>query len=209
MKIVSLLSSGIDSPVATFLISKKADELILVHADIMPFSDSNEKDKFLELAKYLSKKISCPTKAVIVPHGNNLLEYKKNCDVKFTCVFCKRMMLRYAEKIAEKYGADAIVTGDNLGQVASQTLQNIKTIEAAVKIPVLRPLIGFDKEEIISIAKEIGTYELSIKPSSGCSAVPDKPSTMAKLEKITEEENKIDINNLLNEALKKLKLFKI
>jgi thiamine biosynthesis protein ThiI len=204
MKIVSLLSSGIDSPVATFLISKKADELILVNADIAPFSDSSEKDKFLDLAKYLSKKIDCPTKVIIVPHGNNLLEYKKNCDAKFTCVFCKRMMLRYAEKIAEKYGADAIVTGDNLGQVASQTLQNIKTIEEAVKIPVLRPLIGFDKEEIIKIAKEIGTYELSIKPSSGCSAVPDKPSTMAKIEKILSEEKKINIKNLVSISVKNL-----
>jgi len=98
------------------------------------------------------------------------------------------MMLRYAEKIAEKYDADAIVTGDNLGQVASQTLQNIKTIEESIKIPVLRPLIGFDKEEIILIAKEIGTYEYSIKPSSGCTAVPDKPSTSAKIEKILQEE---------------------
>jgi thiamine biosynthesis protein ThiI len=99
----------------------------------MPFSDSNEKVKFLELAKYLSKKLDCPTKVIIVSHGNNLLEYKKNCDTKFTCVFCKRMMLRYAEKIAELYAADAIVTGDNLGQVASQTLQNIKTIEETKK----------------------------------------------------------------------------
>ncbi len=209
MKIVSLLSSGIDSPVATFLISKKVDELIFVHADIMPFSDSNEKDKFLELAKYLSKKISCSVKIVILDHGCNLLEYKKNCDDKFTCVFCKRMLLRYAEKIAELYRADAIVTGDNLGQVASQTLQNIKTIEDAVKIPILRPLIGFDKEEIIKIAKEIGTYELSIKPSSGCSAVPNKPSTMAKIDKILSEEKKINISNLVSISVKNLKVISL
>jgi thiamine biosynthesis protein ThiI len=206
MKIVSLLSSGIDSPVATFLISKKADELIFVHADIMPFSDFNEKVKFLELAKYLSKKLDCPTKVIIVSHGNNLLDYKKNCDAKFTCVFCKRMMLRYAEKIAELYAADAIVTGDNLGQVASQTLQNIKTIEEAVKIPILRPLIGFDKEETIKIAKEIGTYELSIKPSIGCSAVPNKPSTMAKIDKILSEEKKINIKRLVSISIKNLEV---
>lgn len=209
MKIVSLLSSGIDSPVATFLISKKADELILVNADIAPFSDSSEKDKFLDLAKYLSKKIDCPTKVIIVPHGNNLLEYKKNGDAKFTCVFCKRMMLRYAEKIAELYGADAIVTGDNLGQVASQTLQNIKTIEEAVKMPVLRPLIGFDKEDIIKIAKEIGTYDLSIRPSSGCSAVPTEPSTMAKIEKILSEEKKINIKNLVSISVKNLEVISL
>jgi tRNA uracil 4-sulfurtransferase len=209
MKIVSLLSSGIDSPVATFLISKKADEIILVHADTQPFSDISEKKKFLDLAKYLSKKIVCPTKLIIVSHGNNLLEYKKNCDNKFTCVFCKRMMLRYAEKIAEKYDADAIVTGDNLGQVASQTLQNIKTIEESIKIPVLRPLIGFDKEEIILIAKEIGTYEYSIKPSSGCTAVPDKPSTSAKIEKIMQEENKINVEELVGKTLNNSEFVKI
>jgi thiamine biosynthesis protein ThiI len=175
----------------------------------MPFSDSNENDKFLELAKYLSKKISCPVKSVILDHGSNLLEYKKNCDDKFTCVFCKRMMLRYAEKIAELYNADAIVTGDNLGQVASQTLQNIKTIEEAVKIPILRPLIGFDKEEIIKIAKEIGTYEISIKPSRGCSAVPNKPSTMAKIDKILSEEKKINIKNLVAISVKNLEVISL
>ena len=202
MKIVSLLSSGIDSPVATFLMSKKVDEIILVHADTMPFSDTGEKDKFLDLVKHLSKKIDCLTKIIIIKHGNSLQDYKNNCDDKFTCVFCKRMLLRYAEKIAEEYGADAIVTGDNLGQVASQTLQNIKTIESAVKIPILRPLIGFDKEEIISIAKEIGTYEFSIKPSKGCSAVPNKPSTMAKIDKILSEEKKINIKNLVSISVK-------
>ena len=206
MKLVSLISSGIDSPVATFLISKKVDELILVHADIIPFSDSNEKSKFMDLVKYLSKKINCPVKLVILNHGYNLLEYKKNCNNKFTCVFCKRMLLRYAEKIAELYNAEAIVTGDNLGQVASQTLQNIKTIEEAVKIPILRPLIGFDKEEIIKIAKEIGTYEFSIKPSGSCIAVPKKPSTMAKIDKILSEEKKINIKNLVNISVKNLEL---
>jgi thiamine biosynthesis protein ThiI len=205
MKIVCLLSSGIDSPVATFLISKKADELIFVHADIAPFSNSNENDKFLELAKYLSKKIRCPVKLVILNHGNSLLEYKKKCNDKFTCIFCKRMLLRYAEKIAEIYDADAIVTGDNLGQVASQTLQNIKIIEKAVKIPIFRPLIGFDKEEIIKIAKKIGTYEISIKTSSDCSAVPNKPSTMAKINKILSEEKKINIKNLTSISIKNLK----
>ena len=206
MKMVSLLSSGIDSPVATFLISKKLDELILVHADIMPFSNSNEKYKFIQLVKYLSKKINCQVKLAILDHGYNLLEYKKSCDNKFTCIFCKRMLLRYAEKIAELYGAEAIVTGDNLGQVASQTLQNIKTIEEAVKIPILRPLIGFDKEEIIKIAKEIGTYEFSIKPSDGCSAVPKKPSTMAKIDKILSEEKKINIKKLVSMSVNNLEL---
>ena len=116
------------------------------------------------------------------------------------------MLLRYAEKIAEIYNANAIVTGDNLGQVASQTLKNIRTIENAVKIPIFRPLIGFDKEEIIRIAKKIGTYELSIKPSGGCNAVPNKPSTMAKIDKILNEETKINIKKLVSISVKNLKV---
>jgi len=209
MKLVSLVSSGIDSPVATFLMGKKADEIILLHADTRPFSDEKETEKFLKLAKHLKKICKCKISAKIVSHGPSLTEYKKNSDNKFTCVFCKRMLLRYAEKLAEKNNCDAIVMGDSLGQVASQTLQNIRTIEDAVNIPIFRPLIGFDKEDVIKIAKEIETYELSILPSSGCDAVPNKPSTMAKIEKIIEEENNIDIATLVEDAVKNSRMIKI
>jgi len=209
MKLVSLVSSGIDSPVATFLMSDKVDEIILLHAKTTPFTDKRETEKFLKLAKQLKKICQCKIKIITLDHGQNLAEYKKNSDNKYTCVFCKRMLLRYAEKIAEKNNCEAVLTGDNLGQVASQTLQNIKTIEEAVNIPVFRPLIGFDKEDIIKIAKEIGTYELSILPSSGCSAVPNKPSTMAKIEKIKTEENSLEIDDLLNKALKTAEIIKI
>jgi len=206
MKLVSLLSSGIDSPVATYLMSKKADEIILVHADNRPFTDERENKNFLQLAEHLKKIMKCPVKGFLVPHGKSLKEYRQHCDKKFTCVFCKRMLLRYAEKIAQKEKADAIVMGDSLGQVASQTLQNICTIEQAVSIPVLRPLIGFDKEDVIKIAKDIGTYDLSILPSDGCSAVPNKPSTSAKIEKIVKEESKIDVEILVKDAVENLEL---
>ena len=201
MKFVSLISSGIDSPVATFLLSKKADEIILVHADGRPFTDNREIENFTKLADHLKKITSTKMKTYIIPHGESLSEFKQNCNNKYTCVFCKRMLLRYAEKIAEKEGADAIIMGDSLGQVASQTIQNIRTIEQAIKIPILRPLIGLDKEDVVKIAKEIGTYDLSILPSDGCKAVPDKPSTRAKLEKIKEEERKINVDDLVNNAL--------
>lgn len=209
MKLASLVSSGIDSPVATFLMSKKADEIILIHAETQPFSSKEETKNFLKLAKHLKEICKCSVKVVITPHGKSLSDFKKNSENKFTCVFCKRMMLRYAERIASKYSCEAIVMGDSLGQVASQTLQNIKTIEEAVNIPVFRPLIGFDKEDVIKIAKEIGTYDLSILPSSGCSAVPNKPSTMAKIEKIIQEENKVDIENLVNNAIKNSRFIEI
>jgi len=201
MKLVSLVSSGIDSPVATYLFSKKAKEIILVHADNRPFTDERETENFIKLAKHLKKRISCPIKVYSVPHGDALSSYKTHCENRFACVFCKRMLLRYAEKIAEKEQADAIVMGDSLGQVASQTLQNIRVIEQAVDIPILRPLIGFDKEDVIKIAKEIGTYDLSILPSDGCSAVPHRPATQAKPDQILGEEEKINTKNLVNDAV--------
>jgi len=209
MKFVSLISSGIDSPVSTYLISKKADEIILLHADNRPLTDDREIDNFIKIAVFLKKQIKCPVRVFLVPNGPALQEYKRNCEPRFTCVFCKRMLLRYAEQIMLKQQADAIIMGDSLGQVASQTLQNIKTIEQSINSLVLRPLIGLDKEDVIRIAKEIGTYELSIKHSEGCKAVPRKPSTSAKIEKINQEEKKIDVEKLVKNAVKNLEVVKL
>ena len=209
MKFVSLISSGIDSPVATYILSKKAKELIFLHADIRPFTDDREVDNFIKLAKHLKKITSCAIKVYLIKHGKSLSEFKKNCNNRYTCIFCKRMLLRYAEKIAEKEGADAIIMGDSLGQVASQTLQNISTIENSIRTPVLRPLIGLDKEDVVKIAKEINTYNLSILPSSGCNAVPNKPSTKTKLDSILDEENKINIDILVKKAIKESQIISI
>ncbi len=205
MKFISLISSGIDSPVATYLISKISEEIILLHGDIRPFTDDREIENFKVMAIHLKKILSCSIKVYITAHGENLETFKRDCNNRYTCIFCKRMLLRYAEKIAEKENVDAIVMGDSLGQVASQTLQNINVIDSAVNIPIIRPLIGFDKEDIIKIAKKIGTYDLSILPSSPCMAVPNKPATQAKLDKILDEEIKIDVNKLVNEVIEKLK----
>jgi len=209
MKFISLISSGIDSPVATYLLSKKVDEMVLIHGDIRPFTSYKEIENFKHLAKHLKKQTPCSMKIYLIPHGNNLNVFKQNCNDRVTCVFCKRMLLRYAEKIAEKEGADAIVMGDSLGQVASQTLQNIRVIDQAVNIPILRPLIGFDKEDVVKIAKNIGTYDISIAPSDGCSAVPLKPVTKAKLEIILDEESKLDINKLVKKAVEKSELISV
>ena len=209
MKFVSLISSGIDSPVATYLLSKKAEEIILLHGDIRPFTDDREIENFKKLAKHLKKLFSGKIKVYLTPHGSSLSEFKKNCNNRFTCIFCKRMLLKYAEKIAEKGHADAIIMGDSLGQVASQTLQNIKTIEQSVKIPIFRPLIGLDKEDVVKIAKEIGTYNLSILPSDECNAVPNRPVTKAKLEKILIEESKLDTENLIKQAIVKSQIITI
>ncbi len=209
MKIVSLLSSGIDSPVATYLLSKKVSEIILLHADIKPFTDKNEHENFLELSKYLKKIIDKKIKIIVLSHGKNLEKYIKNCDKKFTCVFCKRMLVKYAEEICKKNSYDAIVMGDSLGQVASQTLQNICVVDQAVNVPVLRPLIGFDKQEIVDISKKFGIFEYSILPTVGCTAVPDKPSTSAKIKKIIAEEEKLDIDELVEDTVNNSKILKI
>jgi thiamine biosynthesis protein ThiI len=201
MKFVSLVSSGIDSPVATYLLSNKAEEIILLHADNRPFTDDREIEKFVILAKYLKTLIPSKLTAVLIPHGQMLQAYKTRCNNKFTCVVCKRMMLRYAEAIAIKEHADAIVMGDSLGQVASQTLQNICVVEEAVSTLILRPLIGFDKEDTIQIAKKIETFDLSIAPAEGCEAVPIKPSTQARIEQIHIEEQKINIDELVHFAV--------
>ncbi len=201
MKFVSLISSGIDSPVATYLLSNKVEEIILLHADNRPFTDDREIEKFVILAKFLKTLIPSKLTALLIPHGQILQTYKTRCDNKFTCIVCKRMMLRYAEAIAKKEHADAIVMGDSLGQVASQTLQNIRVVEEAVNILILRPLIGFDKEDTIQIAKKIGTFDLSIAPADECKAVPSKPSTQARIEQIQVEEQKINIDELVHFAI--------
>jgi len=209
MKFVSLISSGIDSPVATYLLSKKSEELVLLHADNRPFTDDREIQNFIKLAKHLKKVIPSAIKTYNVPHGVALATYKQEAEQRFTCVFCKRMLVRYAEAIAKKEHADAIIMGDSLGQVASQTLQNIRVVDQASKIPILRPLIGLDKEDVVKMAKDIQTYELSILPSDGCIAVPNKPSTMAKIDQILFEESKIDVRKLVDYAVKKAKLVDI
>lgn len=202
MKLVSLVSSGIDSPVAMYLLSKYVDEMILVHADNRPYTNDAEIDNFRRLASHLKTIVSCKTTAFLIPHGPALARYKKERQHRFTCVFCKRMMVRYAEHIAYLKHADALVMGDSLGQVASQTLPNLVVVDQAVSIPILRPLIGYDKNDVITIAKQIGTYELSIQKSSGCQAVPSQPATQTKLNQILAEEAELPIQHLVDDAIK-------
>jgi len=209
MRLISLLSSGIDSPVATYLLSKKAEEIILIHADGRPFSDEKEYNNFISISKHLKKQINCNVKIFVVNHGSALNKYRQSGNKRFTCVFCKRMLLRYAKKFADKENAKAIIMGDSLGQVASQTLQNMKVIDQVIDIPVLRPLIGLDKEDIIRIAKNIGTYDLSILPSLDCTAVPKKPATKSKLEDVLFEEAKIDVDRIAKQAVYEAELISL
>jgi len=201
MKFVVLISGGIDSPVAAYLMLKKGVDLVAVHLDNRPFTDDRELSKALFLIDHLSELSGKKIRTVLVPHKDHQLAFSRNCNRHLQCVLCKRMMLRIGERVAQLEGAKAIVTGESLGQVASQTMENLRVENQTVKIPVLRPLIGFDKNEIIGIAKEIGTYDISIRPGVCCNIVPKKPSTRANLEQVLREEEKIDIPSLIETSI--------
>ena len=196
MRGIVLLSGGIDSPVAGYLMGKQGLDLVLVHFDNRPFTSDNEVEKALCLMRQLDKALGKESQRLLVPHGKAQAEFAKCCRRNMECVLCRRMMLRVAEKLAKKHDAGFIVTGESLGQVASQTLANINVEERSTSLPVLRPLIGFDKVEIERIAKSIGTYDISIRPGLCCTIAPKKPSTYSKIADAMDEEAKVDIERL-------------
>lgn len=206
VKLISLLSGGIDSPVATYLMLQRGAEVVALYLDNRPFTDENTRLKVIELVNQLRGVTKKKIKLYIVQHGNNQKLFARNCNRHIGCILCRRMMLRIAEQIAQREHAQALITGDSLGQVASQTLQNLNVESQAVDLPIIRPLIGLDKLDIEGIAREIGTFEISIGPGLCCTIVPNKPSTNAELKRITDEEEKVNINQMLEESLDKLEI---
>ncbi|MBU2638194.1 MAG: hypothetical protein KJ955_04425 [Nanoarchaeota archaeon] len=209
MKGILLLSSGIDSPVAGYLMLKKGVDLIAVHMDNQPLVNEMPKEKTIKLAKKLAVLSGKRIKLYIVNHGRNQVQMIRNTERKYQCVICRRMMFRVAEKIAEKEKADFLVTGENLAQVASQTLQNMAVEESVVKLPILRPLLCNDKVETIKIAREIGTYDLSIEAGMCCSAVPKSPATKARLNAVEREEEKLNIDEMAEKAVSEAEVLEI
>ncbi len=184
-KVVVLLSSGIDSPVAAYLMMKRGCEVIALHCNNDPFSGPKVTENFNLLVDQLNIYAKgTPIKKRVIDYGEYLTVAKQKAPEKMTCVLCKSGMYRIAEKLAVKLGADAIVDGSSVGQVASQTLSNILATRYGVDMPILSPLIGLDKEEITKIAKDIGTFEISKIDDGGCSAVPRYPETHADLERV-------------------------
>ena len=202
-KVVSLLSGGIDSPVASFLVQKRGAKVIFVHFHAYPYTSKASIEKVEKIAEILNR-YQFSSKLYLVPFAEIQKEILLKTQARFRVILYRRMMLKIAETIAKKEGAQALVTGESLGQVASQTLENIRVIEEAVKMPVFRPLIGKDKEEIIQIAKKIGTYEISIIPHQDCCArfLPKHPETRAKINDIKREEKKLEIKTLIRESIK-------
>jgi len=210
-KLVCLLSGGIDSPVACWLVMKRGAPTIPVYFDNYPFTDETTLKRAREVAKKLSEwAIGYPMKLYVVPHGPNLIEIGENCPERYICILCKRMMYRIVEEIADKVKAAGIVTGESIGEQASQTLWNLRILdEAAKRYPVYRPLIGFDKAETEQLAKKIGTYEISIQKAMGCTAVPRKPATRASLKAIMKAEKKLDIQRMVRKSLENTKVLNL
>lgn len=199
MKGMVLLSGGIDSPVAAYMMARQGMDLVLVHFDNRPFTSDAEVEKARRLMAQLERASGRRLVKVLVPHGQSQAEVARSCRTNMQCVLCRRTMFRVAERLARRYGAGAIVTGESMGQVASQTLANILVEERATSLPVLRPLIGLDKVEIERVAKEIGTYDISTLPGLCCTVAPKKPSTYSRLESALEEEAKVDVEALADE----------
>ncbi|CAD5244633.1 adenine nucleotide alpha hydrolase family protein [Thermococcus camini] len=189
MKAVSLLSSGIDSPAAIYLMLRKGMEVTPIHFRQSPKKES----KVFELYEILKRYGKLNEPVIVDAYEEQAPVFSKLAEIgkaKWTCLFCKYMMLRKACRVGHEIGAMAIVTGDSLGQVASQTLDNLMIISTASDLPILRPLIGMDKEDIVRIAKEVGTFEISIQPEEPCPFVPRYPvvrGSLGEFEKIKEK----------------------
>ena len=202
MRLIALLSSGIDSPVAAFLMAERGAETFLLHMDNRPFSSELGVRKAILLAEALRRATGQEMPLYVAPHGENQAINKERCRSCFQCVLCKRLMLRTAQEVATRMGATGIVTGDSLGQVASQTLDNLRAEQDGISLPVLRPLIGLDKLEIERMARRIGTYETSIisDGTKDCTAVPSHVITNASLIDVLAEEAKVDMGSMARRA---------
>lgn len=202
---VLLISGGIDSPVAGYMMAKRGMEVEYLHFHSYPYTNEQAKDKVVELARILSRYTGGTSISTVkVTHIQE--EIHKKCAAELNVTLLRRFMFRIAERVAKRKGAKCLITGESLGQVASQTIEGITSSNAVVTLPVLRPLIGFDKEEIIIRAKKIGTFETSVLPYEDCCTVflPEFPAIKPKLSFIEEEEAKLDIEALVNEALDSL-----
>ena len=184
-KVIVLVSSGIDSPVAAYLMMKRGCEVVALHCNNDPFAGPKVTENFNLLIDRLNTYSSGnPIERRVIDYGEYLTVAKQKAPERMTCVMCKSGMYKIAEKVANEVGADAIVDGSSVGQVASQTLSNILATRYGVDVPILSPLIGLDKEEITEISKSIGTFEISKIDDGGCSAVPRYPETHADLERV-------------------------
>ncbi|MFN3476524.1 MAG: tRNA uracil 4-sulfurtransferase ThiI [Candidatus Methylomirabilales bacterium] len=202
-KVASLLSGGIDSPVAAWRMMKRGLRVVFVHFHSHPYISRTSQEKAKELVEILNR-YQYTSRLYLIPFGELQREIVLNVQAPYRVILYRRFMVRIAGRIAQREGAKALVTGESLGQVASQTLENLAVIEEASPLPVLRPLVGMDKEEIIAQARAIGTYEISIIPDQDCCQlfVPKHPATRTTVEMVRKVEGKLDIEGLVEEGIK-------
>ena len=201
-KVLVMLSGGIDSPVAAWRMMKRGVKALFVHFYSYPYTDKASLEKVEELAEILAT-WNYRTQIYLVPFAEVQQQIVTQTPAPFRVILYRRMMVRIAQQIAAAAKAACLVTGESLGQVASQTLGNLRVIEEIAEIPILRPLIGDDKAEIIDLAEQIGTFEISTLPHDDCCSlfVPDRPATNASLEAVQEAEAALDIDALVKFAL--------
>ena len=200
---LSLLSGGIDSPVSSYMMAKRGVVLEMLHFAAPPYTSDLARQKVLQLAQELTA--WCGRMSVhIVPLTEIQEQIRKQCPEEYFTLITRRFMMRIADRLAKEFDCRALVTGENLGQVASQTMEALRVSEDVTDLPVLRPLIGMDKEEIVRIARHIGTFDTSILPYEDCCTVftPRHPKTHPKLSEVEAAESVLDIDALVDEAFK-------
>ena len=204
-KVVVLMSGGIDSPVAAFKVLKRGCRAIFVHFHSLPHTTPESLDKVRRLVSILTE-YQYRSKIYMIPFAELQRQVVAFTPAETRVILYRRLMMRLAEEIARREGAHALVTGESIGQVASQTLENLRVISDATQLPILRPLIGEDKEEIIAVARRIGTFPISILPHEDCCSlfVPRHPETRAKLDGIQRIESRLEISPMVQEALKQM-----
>jgi len=210
-KAMLLLSGGIDSPVAGFLMAKRGLRLNAIHFHSYPYTSEQAKQKVIDLANII-KKYTGDIRLFIVPFTKIQEQIHKMCDDEYMVILVRRFMMEIAEKVAKLNDCSALVTGENLAQVASQTVESITvTNQMSKELPIFRPLISFDKIEISSISKKIGAYETSILPYEDCCSVflPDSPVTHPKLDRILVNENLLNREELINNAIQNIEVIDI
>jgi thiamine biosynthesis protein ThiI len=197
-----LISGGIDSPVAGHMIAKRGVRISAVHFYSYPYTSERAREKVVDLTRILAS-YAGEVDLYLVPFTEIQLAIYERCPKSETTVLMRRLMMQIAEQIARTCGAQALITGESIGQVASQTIESLTVTNDAVDMPVFRPLIGFDKEEIVTRAKAMGSYETSILPFEDCCTVfvPQHPVTRPKLEDIRASEARIDFTQMVETAI--------
>lgn len=205
-RLVSLFSGGIDSPVATWLMMKRGVETLPLMMDQSPYVGESYIERAVKVAGELGRYVPSGKMGLhLAPFGGIMERISEASVPSLRCVLCKRSMYRVAEAFALDTGARGVITGESLGQVASQTLENLYVLDGAASLPMLRPIIGLDKVEIERIARRIGTYELTAVSVDGCTVVPERPTTRARMETVVELESELGLVELCSEAAGKIR----